>query len=181
MTYRARQILMPQLAEHQSVSADMVVPLIAWRGEVERGWIDTNDHMTSMAYPALFHPKIATLFHLVGINLDYITQRRLSVFQREFRLAYERELRLGDRIEIRSWLIDHDEKRIHHFHELWNTEKNYRASYVEYMTFHIDMGARRTGPFPPEVMDRLDALAAAFARVPAPKGVGQTIGIPRKG
>lgn len=157
---------------------DTVVPIVAWSGAVEPEWIDNNEHMTALAYPNLFHPKTGVLFNRIGIDAAYIAGRRLSVFQREFRLAYERELLLGDRIEIRSWLVAHDAKRMHHFHELWHVESNYRAAFVEYMSLHIDLATRRTAPFPPDVMNRLDGLAAAFAGVPMPEGHGQAIGVP---
>jgi acyl-CoA thioester hydrolase len=169
---------MPDSARTSERSEDAVVPILAWRGRVLPEWIDVNDHMTSMAYPALFHPNSGPLFARIGIDLSYMTTRGLSVFQREFRLAYDRELRLGDPIEIRSWLVAHDEKRLHHFHELYHSTKGYRAACVEYMSLHIDMTTRRVSPFPVDVMERLEMLAATFADVERPAGIGMPIGIP---
>ena len=153
------------------------VPILAWTGIVEPEWIDFNDHMSSAEYARLFHPNTGALFRRIGISPDYIRTRRLTVFQREFRLSYERELRLGEQIEIRSFLVAHDAKRIHHAHELWHREKGFRAAFVEYMSLHVDMETRRLTPFPEDVMERLDALALSFAAVPPPPGVGQAIGI----
>ena len=157
---------------------DFIVPIVAWSGVVQPDWIDDNEHMTAMAYPSLFHPRTGALFASIGIDRAYIADRRLSVFQREFRLGYERELLLGDGIEIRSWLIAHDAKRIHHFHELWHVAENYRAAFVEYMSLHIDLATRRTAPFPSDVMDKLNRLAAAYDALPRPAGHGKAIGIP---
>jgi len=158
--------------------SEPVVPIVAWSGTVEPQWIDANEHMTSMAYPLLFHPQTGALFGWIGIDRSYIAERHLSIFQRESRLCYDRELLLGDPIEIRSFVIAYDAKRIHHFHELWHTGKSYRAAFVEYLSLHIDLATRRTAPFPPDVMARLAKLAAAFARIPRPDGYGRQIGIP---
>jgi len=170
-------------AENQNTStkaviAEPAVPIVAWSGTVEPQWIDANEHMTSMAYPLLFHPHIVALFRQIGIDRSYVEERRLSIFQREFRIGYDRELRLGDPIEIRTFVIAHDAKRIHHFHELWHTGMAFRAAFVEYLSLHIDLATRRTARFPADVMARLDALGAAFGRIARPDGYGRKIGIP---
>jgi acyl-CoA thioester hydrolase len=157
------------------------VPILAWTGIVEPEWIDFNDHMSSAEYARLFHPNTGALFRRIGIGPEYIRTRRLTVFQREFRVSYERELRVGEQIEIRSYLVAHDAKRIHHAHELWHRAKGIRAAFVEYMSLHFDMKTRRLTPFPEDVMECLDTLALAFAAVSPPPGVGQAIGIrPRR-
>lgn len=155
----------------------MAIPLIAWSGKVEREWIDDNGHMTAMAYPQVFHRRTGALFSAIGIDRSYIARRQLTVFQREFRLGYERELMLGDPIEMRSWLIAWDSKCIHHFHELWHIGKGVRAAFVEYMSLHVDMASRRTAPFPPDVRERLVTLADQYAAVPVPEGPGKAIRI----
>jgi acyl-CoA thioester hydrolase len=155
----------------------VIAPILAWRGVVQSDWIDPNEHMTSMAYPPLFHANTKGVFRPLGISVAYITERGLSVFQREFRLGFERELRRGDPIEIRSWLIGHDAKRLHHFHELWHCGDGYRAAFAEYMSLHVDMATRRTAPFPHDVQERLEAMAAAFREVARPSGVGAAIGL----
>ena len=161
-----------------SHEGNSLLPIIAWSGTVQPEWIDANQHMTALAYPNLFHPQTGALFRAIGIDSTYMADRKLAIFQREFRLGYDRELLLGDPIEIRSYLVAHDAKRVHHFHELWHTGHRYRAAFVEYMSLHIDLATRRTAPFPVDVMARLDALAAAFAGVPPPSGYGKSIGIP---
>jgi acyl-CoA thioester hydrolase len=154
------------------------LPIIAWSGTVQPDWIDDNQHMTALAYPNLFHPHTGALFRAIGIDRRYMADRKLSIFQREFRLGYDRELLLGDPIEIRSYLLAHDAKRVHHFHELWHTGKGYRAAFIEYMSLHVDLSTRRTAPFPSDVMSRLDALVTAYREEPRPSGYGKAIGIP---
>ena len=156
------------------------LPIIAFRGAVLADWVDLNRHMNSMAYANLFWSHLAGLFGQIGITADYPRERRLSIFQREAHIGWERELLEGEEIEIRSWLVGFDERRIHHFHELWDVAKDRRAATMEYLSFHIDLAARRTGPIPDDIKANLEHLMEGFAALPVPIGAGQAIAI-RKG
>jgi len=153
------------------------LPLISHRGEVLEEWIDANGHMGSMAYANLLHSSIWVLFHRIGIDLDYVQGRRLSVFQREVHLSYETELKVGARIEVRSWLVAHDACRIHHFHELINLDRGCRAATMEFLSSHVDLDSRRPTPFRSDVARRLGDLAAAYSGLILPAGHGARISL----
>ncbi|SCW76496.1 acyl-CoA thioester hydrolase [Sphingobium faniae] len=166
-----------RLDETPPVDGIQAFPLIAFRGVVEEEWVDANHHMNSMAYAQLFWTNLRTLFRHIGVSAEYVTERRLSFFQRETHISYERELRGGDPIEIRTWLIGHDVKRLHHFHELWHVERNYRAATSEYMSLHIDLSTRSTAPFPDDIRAALDQIAQGFAGLEPPAGVSRRISL----
>jgi acyl-CoA thioester hydrolase len=48
------------------------------------------------------------------------------------------------------------------------------------MTIHIDMAARKTAPFPPDIRARIQALANAHATIPRPDGIGRKVAMPSK-
>jgi acyl-CoA thioester hydrolase len=48
------------------------------------------------------------------------------------------------------------------------------------MTIHIDMQARKTAPFPPDIRARIQAVANAHASAPRPEGIGRTVAMPSK-
>ncbi len=50
----------------------------------------------------------------------------------------------------------------------------------ENMTIHIDMAARKTAPFPPDIRARIETVAQAHAAIARPEGVGRKIGMPSK-
>jgi acyl-CoA thioester hydrolase len=50
----------------------------------------------------------------------------------------------------------------------------------ENMTIHIDMTARKTAPFPPDIRARIEALANAHKPVARPEGIGRKIAMPSK-
>jgi acyl-CoA thioester hydrolase len=48
------------------------------------------------------------------------------------------------------------------------------------MTIHIDMAARKTAPFPPDIRARIDTVAKAHAAIPRPEGVGRKVAMPSR-
>ena len=48
------------------------------------------------------------------------------------------------------------------------------------MTLHIDMGLRKTAPFPSDVRATIDAVARAHAQLPRPEGIGRSVSMPKR-
>jgi acyl-CoA thioester hydrolase len=48
------------------------------------------------------------------------------------------------------------------------------------MTVHVDIDLRKTAPFPPDIMARIDAVANAHASIPRPEGIGRKVAMPSK-
>jgi acyl-CoA thioester hydrolase len=77
-------------------------------------------------------------------------------------------------------VIAADEKRIHYFEELRHATEGWLSATSENMTLHVDMNIRRVAPFPPDIYARVQAVAAAHAKVPRPDSVGRRITMPQK-
>jgi len=155
------------------------LPIRAFTGCVPGEWIDENGHVSSMAYPALFHSATAVLFNLIGISKQYVVDRRLTIFQREYRIVFERELLEDNYLEIRSYLAGYNDRRMRHFHELWNVSAGYRAATVEYLSVHVDLATRRSAPFPADIASNLAMLSQRFSQVLRPNGIGARIELGR--
>ena len=98
----------------------------------------------------------------------------------ESHCIFEKELCEGDDIEVISWLLSVDEKRLHTFHEIYCTNKAYRAAAGEHLDVHIDLQTRRVSPFPKAVLQRLQLIESEFAKLAKPNKVGSTIKMPVK-
>jgi acyl-CoA thioester hydrolase len=48
------------------------------------------------------------------------------------------------------------------------------------MTIHIDMNARKTAPFPPDIRARIEAVAKAHRAIARPEGIGRNVAMPSK-
>lgn len=145
---------------------------VSFAGEVAPAWIDANDHMNVSWYDTVFDKAEQRFFEAFGIDDDFIRRTRKSFFRLERLVRYERELLLGDQVEARSRVIWSDFRRIHHFHELWNTGQGYRAAVADAISIHVDLAIRRSTPIEmPEVREPLEQLLAECSAFPRPEGV----------
>ena len=96
----------------------------------------------------------------------------------EIYTLYEREVHLGDKLLVRTWLLGADTKRLHYFHEMFHADSGERSAVQELMALHIDMRVRRVAPFPPEQYAALQEAVTAYAPTTLPNGAGRRIALP---
>ncbi|MDM4772306.1 thioesterase family protein [Solimonas sp. SE-A11] len=142
-------------------------PFRLHRATVPAEWIDVNDHMNvERYYHVLYRAQVEVTEHL-ELGRNYVASRGLSKMVVESNFRFERELRLGEQVEVRSRLLGVDRKRIHFFHELWNLDRDMRAAVGEQIDVHVDLATRRSAPLPEDVLARLQRIVAAQAALPA--------------
>lgn len=146
-------------------------PFVGFRGEVQPEWVDVNQHMNVSWYDRVFDAAEKALFDAIGLDEDYVLQSNFGIFRLEKLMRYEKELRLGDRIEVRSIIVLTDHKRIHHFHELMNVGTGARAAFCDGLSIHVDLSLRKAGPIVlARVVDPLSAMAAWHSGLARPAG-----------
>lgn len=153
-------------------------PLKIYRDRVRPEWIDYNGHMNVAYYVLAFDYVTDAFFDYLGLGHEYLKKANCSTFAVEMNVSYVREVHEGDPIASRTWLLGHDAKRLHYYHEMYHAEEGWLAAGCELMSLHIDMSIRRTAPFPDDVMAWLDEITAAHAAIPAPERVGRMIAMP---
>ena len=160
------------MAEAAAPPAERPEPLISYRGRVAPNWVDVNRHMNVSWYDRVFDMAEHTLFEAFGIEDGYIARTRLSIFRLERLVRYERELLEADAIEVASRVVWTDFRRVHHFHELRNVAKGYRAASVDALSIHVDLRLRKSAPMSlPETTIPLARLAREHALLPQAEGV----------
>ncbi len=154
-------------------------PLCLYQNNVQPDWLDVNDHM-NVAYYALVFDQAAEAFmaHL-GVDDDYIAGRNASWVALESHTTFGRELRLGDALRVEARVLDADAKRIHLFQTLYHAAQGVQAATNELMIMHLDLGRRRSSPFPDAVAQRLAELVGEHRDLPRPSEQGSVIGIRR--
>jgi len=155
-------------------------PFLASVMQIEPQWIDYNGHLNMAYYNVMFDRAIDELWLQFGIGPTYMKTRHGSTFTAECHVRYLREIHLGDPVQVSILLVAADEKRLHTFEELRHAKEGWLSATSENMTIHIDMVARKTAPFPPDIKARIDAVAKAHSSVPRPKGIGRKIAMPSK-
>jgi len=155
-------------------------PFVSSVMRVEPGWIDYNGHLNMAYYNVLFDRAVDEAYELLGIGADYLRTEKKSCFTAEVHLRYLRELHEGDPVRVTFQLIEHDTKRLHYFEQLFHAESGWVSATSENMALHVDMGTKKTAPFPADARRRLDMMKAAHARLPRPEAAGRRITMPAK-
>jgi acyl-CoA thioester hydrolase len=156
------------------------VPFLASVMQIEQQWIDYNGHLNMAYYNVMFDRAIDELWLELGIGPAYMRERKGSTFTAECHVRYLREIHLGDPVQVSILLVAADEKRLHTFEELSHASEGWLSATSENMTIHMDMTARKTAPFPPDIRARIEAVTKAHSAVPRPEGIGRKIAMPLK-
>ena len=160
--------------------AYFAAPIDLLRESVREEWLDYNGHM-NVAYYVLVLDRATDIFmDAIGIDADYRARKMGSLFALEQHVVYRDEVRLGDPLRVTTQLVDHDDKRVHYFHRMYHGEQGYLAATGEFLSIHVDLAARRTRPFPPAIIARIERMAAAHATLGTPAEVGRSVAIRRK-
>ena len=160
--------------------AHQAAPFLSSVMQIEPQWIDYNGHLNMAFYNVMFDRAIDELWLVLGIGPAYKKARNGSTFTAECHVRYLREIHLGDPVQISIYLLAADDKRLHTFEELRHAREGWLSATSENMTMHVDMGLRKTAPFPPDIRATIDAVAKAHAMVPRPEGTGRSVGMPSK-
>jgi acyl-CoA thioester hydrolase len=160
------------------VRRSMSSPIVKYEDVVRPEWIDSNGHMNLAYYVVVFDLATDKLYSALGIGDAYREATGYSCFTAETHTVYEREVRVGERLSVHTWLLGADAKRLHYFHELFHAESGERSAVQELMALHIDMRVRRVAPFPEEQRVALEDAVARYAPAQPPRGTGRRIAMP---
>ena len=96
-------------------------------------------------------------------------------FYTKHRLTYNQEVVEGDVVRCTARLVGFDEKRIHHYYEMYHASDGYLASTCEFLSLHVDLSARRVTPLPGLIVDRLKDLLVVHEKMPPCDNIGRVI------
>ena len=160
------------------VRRTMSRPVIEYEAVVQPEWIDSNGHLNLAYYVVVFDFATDALYNALHIGDAYRAASGNSCFTAETHTLYEREVHLGDKLNVKSWLLGVDTKRLHYFHEMFHVESGERSAVQELMALHIDMRVRRVAPYPAEQHAALQQAVREYAPATLPKGAGRRIALP---
>ena len=105
----------------------MSKPVIEYEAVVRPEWIDSNGHLNLAYYVVVFDLATDALYAALGIGDAYREASGNSCFTAETHTLYEREVRLGDRLLVKGWLLGADTKRLHYFHEMFHVDRDRKS------------------------------------------------------
>jgi carnitine 3-dehydrogenase len=170
------------LAEHERAlfaaapdglgAADDQAPLRLHTAVVAPEWIDYNGHAHESRYLQVFGDTTDALLRHIGLDLGAGS----SYYTVETHLSHIGQARAEERLHTTTQLLGHDEKRLHVFHSLYRTGDEALLATAEQMLLHVDTQAERVAPAAPELLARIERIAAAHADLPRPERAGRAIG-----
>lgn len=157
----------------------MNIPFIGLNIIVPKEWIDVNGHMNATHYGLAVYDAHFNFTEALGLGEAYVQSTNCGKAVLESHMIYEREVSEGDELEIKSWLLAVDQKRLHFFHEVYNVTQGFRAAVSEQVDIHIDLNARKSSELPDALYLQLQAIVSSYLELPIPKGVGSNIKPPK--
>lgn len=154
--------------------------LQTFSGIVDPDWTDYNGHMTEFRYLDVFSTSTDELLVWIGGGPAYAASGA-SWYTIETHIRHLDEVAAGKPIRVETQLVDHDEKRLHLFHQMIGVEENNLLATGEHMLMHVDMEAGRGSAMPAPMKAVLDIIAERQKDMPRPDAAGAQIGIRRKG
>jgi acyl-CoA thioester hydrolase len=117
---------------------------------------DINGHM-SIGHYMLIHDNAAAPFCAsLGMEESYFTERRRGIMDLEHHLHYLAEVLVGDVVAVHSRMLERSEKAVHGMWFMLDRTRDRLANTLEWVTLHVDLDARRSAPFGPEVAAEID-------------------------
>lgn len=149
-----------------------------YEDSVRSTWVDYNGHMNDAAYAQVFSLAVDAFMDFIQLDEAGREQHHYTIFTLETHLCYLQEGNENDALRVTSQLIDVDEKRLHIFFEMKNSEGEVIAT-SEQMLMGMDTNAGRPASFPDPVQSVIDQTWRVDQAKEAPKQQGRTIGIRR--
>ncbi|MEM7465332.1 MAG: thioesterase family protein [Pseudomonadota bacterium] len=152
--------------------------IVTTEAEVLPEWLDYNDHMNVAYYIAAFDLGIDAFKATIGIDLDYIQREKKSTVALESHITYQQEAALGEKLRIKTRLLNYDGKRCHIYQEMYRVDT--LLSTQETLSISFDTALRKSCPFAKDVAPRYQQMFEAQQSLPVPEWVGKSVAIKRK-
>jgi acyl-CoA thioester hydrolase len=152
-------------------------------GTVLESWVDFNGHMADASYGIVLSDAITAFMDMICIDAEYRRKTNNTLYTMEMRILYLRECHKGQKFDVLMQVIDHDAKRFHTFVRIVDEESGEDVAWGEQLLLHTHqdpVSGPRSCPFPPGIMDKLEAYRAAHRSLEVPPWIGSRIGIRRK-
>jgi len=130
---------------------------------VEPRFIDAMGHMNVAWYVHLFDGGTWGFFEQMGIDPEYRRRAHAGMFAVEHHIRYLSELREGEPLAVHAQLAALGPRSLRLRLAMIDTSRHKLSAAAEVVGVHIDLGTRRSAPFPDEIAARLRAALAPQA------------------
>ena len=133
-----------------------------YRGAVYPWHCDHMGHMNVMWYVGKFDEATWNLFASLGVTPAYLREQSRAMAAVQQNISYKRELVSGDVVAVRSGMLDVREKLVRFVHEMRHAQTGEVSAVCVLTAVHIDSRARKSTPFPPELLARGKSMLCEY-------------------
>ena len=130
--------------------------LILKKEKIKKEWTDYNGHMNVAYYIHIFDIAADIMLDNFKMARDSAKKNKKSTFVVETHTTYNKEVKLGDEVEVKLTYLDHDKKRLHYKVSMFNKQKKYLAATTEVLSLYIDLNQRKVTEFDSEKVIIMD-------------------------
>ena len=133
-----------------------------YRGAVYPWHCDHMGHMNVMWYVGKFDEATWNLFASLGVTPAYLREQSRAMAAVQQNISYKRELLSGDVVAVRSGMLDVRDKLVRFVHEMRQAQTGEVSAVCVLTAVHIDSRARKSTPFPPELLARGKSMLCEY-------------------
>ena len=154
--------------------------LLVYETRVEAAWIDDNGHMNDAAYALVFSRAVDALMDRIGLDSGQRKASRRTLYAAEALHRFFAEAREGDPLAVNLRLLEHDEKRMRVWLDMFGRD-GVAVAASEQTLLSIDRSgaSSRVAEWRAETRSAHDALARAQRQLARPPLAGRGIGLRR--
>ena len=119
--------------------------------KIIKDWIDYNGHMNVAYYLLIFDrygaDKLNTIFKM---GEESAKNTGMSTMIVENNIAYKRELKVDEEVDINLIYFNHDKKRLHYKFEMINKKDNSLSATFEALALYVNLKDRKVSEFEDE-------------------------------
>jgi acyl-CoA thioester hydrolase len=134
-----------------------------YRGAVYPWHCDHMGHMNVMWYVGKFDEATWQFFALLGLTPDFLRRHDRGMAAVEQRIAYQRELRAGDIVAVRSGALEMRDRAVRFVHQMLDAHSGAPVAVTALTAVHLDTRSRKATAFSDEVRTRARAHVVDFA------------------
>ena len=147
-------------------------PVITLNRSVPIDWTDYNGHMNESRYGQVFSDAADVVMAMIGADADYIKGGN-SYFTVDIHIRFLQETRAGQKFSVASRVLLGEGKKLRLYHEMLAEDGSVIAT-GEQLLIHVSLQTRRACDPLPEILTKLEPLAAAHADIPRPDHLKDT-------
>ena len=157
-------------------SAPVDAPLRLHSTRVRPQWVDYNAHMSESCFLLVFGDNADAFFRFVGVDEAYRAGGH-SLYTVQTSLHHRREAAEGDPLDLTLRVLDHDDARVHIYHEMLHGDTGELLAAAEQLLVHVNVAAGRSTRMPAELLGHVRAVREAHSRLDVPELVGRPLRI----